>query len=104
MAVDREKLADVQMGGYWYPGTGGFIALGMAGHSPGIGLPYDPGAVQHVDLYDHPDQRAHGRLLRWKLQFQHYDRLDPLVGTADVVPRAGPQSLLMPAVPPAFVR
>jgi oligopeptide transport system substrate-binding protein len=42
MAVDREKLADVQMGGYSYPGTGGFIVPGIAGHSAGIGLPYDP--------------------------------------------------------------
>ncbi|MGB3716790.1 MAG: ABC transporter substrate-binding protein, partial [Candidatus Promineifilaceae bacterium] len=48
MAFDREKLADVQMGGYWYPGTGGFIALGVAGHSPGIGLPYDPGAARSL--------------------------------------------------------
>jgi ABC-type transport system substrate-binding protein len=48
MAVDRERMADVHMGGYWYPGTGGFIALGIAGHSPDIGLPYDPIAAQSL--------------------------------------------------------
>jgi oligopeptide transport system substrate-binding protein len=48
MAVDRDKLADVQMGGYWYPGTGGFIAPGIAGHSPGIGLPYEPEAARSL--------------------------------------------------------
>jgi oligopeptide transport system substrate-binding protein len=48
MAVDREKLADVYMGGYGYPGTGGLIALGIAGHSPGIGLPYDPDAARSL--------------------------------------------------------
>jgi len=42
MAVDREKLADEVLEGYLYPATGGFVPPGMPGHSPGIGLPYDP--------------------------------------------------------------
>jgi ABC-type transport system substrate-binding protein len=42
LATDRETLADVVLGGYEFPGTGGFVPPGMPGHSPGIGLPYDP--------------------------------------------------------------
>jgi oligopeptide transport system substrate-binding protein len=42
MAVDREKLADEILEGAEYPGIGGFILPNMPGHSPGIGLPYDP--------------------------------------------------------------
>ena len=41
-ALDPERIANVVMGGYRYPATGGFVPLGMPGHSPGIGLPYDP--------------------------------------------------------------
>jgi oligopeptide transport system substrate-binding protein len=41
-ATDRETLADVGMRGCFVPATGGFIPAGMPGHSPGIGLPYDP--------------------------------------------------------------
>jgi oligopeptide transport system substrate-binding protein len=42
MAIDRETLADVVLGGYTFPATGGFIPPGIPGHSPEIGLPYDP--------------------------------------------------------------
>jgi oligopeptide transport system substrate-binding protein len=42
LATDRETLADMVMRGYHFPATGGFIPPGMPGHSPGIGLPYDP--------------------------------------------------------------
>jgi len=41
-AIDRETLADVVLRGYESPATGGFVPPGMPGHSPGIGLPYDP--------------------------------------------------------------
>jgi oligopeptide transport system substrate-binding protein len=39
--VDRETLAEVGMRGFVSPATGGFVPLGMPGHSPGIGLPLD---------------------------------------------------------------
>jgi ABC-type oligopeptide transport system substrate-binding subunit/class 3 adenylate cyclase len=42
LATDRETLADVQMQGHVSPALGGFIPPTMPGHSPGIGLPYDP--------------------------------------------------------------
>jgi ABC-type oligopeptide transport system substrate-binding subunit/DNA-binding SARP family transcriptional activator len=42
MATDREMLADGVMQGYVSPATGGFVPPGMPGHSPEIGLPYDP--------------------------------------------------------------
>ncbi|MFC2036554.1 ABC transporter substrate-binding protein [Chloroflexota bacterium] len=42
LATDREALADVTLRGYAFPATGGFVPQGMPGHSPGIGLPYDP--------------------------------------------------------------
>jgi ABC-type oligopeptide transport system substrate-binding subunit len=42
LATDRESLADVVLRGMVFPATGGFVPLGVPGHSPGIGLPYDP--------------------------------------------------------------
>jgi ABC-type oligopeptide transport system substrate-binding subunit/class 3 adenylate cyclase len=41
LATDRETLAAV-LDHHDFPATGGFIPPGMPGHSPGIGLPYDP--------------------------------------------------------------
>jgi ABC-type oligopeptide transport system substrate-binding subunit len=42
LATDRERFANVVLGGYVFPATGGFIPPGMPGHSAGIALPYDP--------------------------------------------------------------
>jgi oligopeptide transport system substrate-binding protein len=42
MAVDRETLATTVLSGHGVPASGGFVPPGMPGHSPGIGLPYDP--------------------------------------------------------------
>jgi oligopeptide transport system substrate-binding protein len=41
-AVDRPALAREVWQGQYSPATGGFVPPGMAGHSAGIGLPYDP--------------------------------------------------------------
>ena len=46
LATDRETLASVGLGGFVFPATGGFVPPGMAGHSPGIALPYDPEAAR----------------------------------------------------------
>jgi len=48
LATDRETLAHVAGRGYRFPATGGFVPPGMAGHSPGIGLPYDPEAGRRL--------------------------------------------------------
>jgi ABC-type oligopeptide transport system substrate-binding subunit/DNA-binding SARP family transcriptional activator len=42
MAIDKEELASVILGGHSFPATGGYIPAGMPGHSPEIGLPYEP--------------------------------------------------------------
>jgi ABC-type oligopeptide transport system substrate-binding subunit/class 3 adenylate cyclase len=42
LAADRQTVSDVVLGGYAITATGGFVPPGMPGHSPGIGLPYDP--------------------------------------------------------------
>jgi oligopeptide transport system substrate-binding protein len=42
LATDKTALANVVLGGYLFPATGGFIPPGVPGHSAGIGLPYDP--------------------------------------------------------------
>jgi ABC-type oligopeptide transport system substrate-binding subunit/class 3 adenylate cyclase len=42
MTVDREKIADEVLEGFVDPATGGFVPPTIPGHSPGIGLPYDP--------------------------------------------------------------
>ena len=41
-AIDREAHAEVVRSGQHSLATGGFVPTGMPGHSPGIGLPYDP--------------------------------------------------------------
>lgn len=48
LATDRETLADVALRGYAFPATGGLVPPGMPGHSPGIGLPYDPHGARHL--------------------------------------------------------
>jgi ABC-type oligopeptide transport system substrate-binding subunit/DNA-binding SARP family transcriptional activator len=48
LATDRETLADVALRGYASPATSGFVPPGMPGHSPGIGLRYDPGAARRL--------------------------------------------------------
>ena len=48
LATDRETLADVARRGYVSPATAGFVPPGMPGHSPGIGLPYDPEGARHL--------------------------------------------------------
>jgi oligopeptide transport system substrate-binding protein len=48
MATDRKTLADVVMQGYVSPATGGFVPPGMPGHSPNIGLPYDPAQARQL--------------------------------------------------------
>jgi ABC-type oligopeptide transport system substrate-binding subunit len=42
LATDKEALAHVTLRGFAFPATGGFVPPGMPGHSPGIGLRYDP--------------------------------------------------------------
>jgi ABC-type oligopeptide transport system substrate-binding subunit/class 3 adenylate cyclase len=42
LAIDKEWLADAVWTSYYTPATGGFVPVGMPGHSKGIGLPNDP--------------------------------------------------------------
>jgi ABC-type oligopeptide transport system substrate-binding subunit len=48
LATDRETVANVVLGGYVFPATGGLIPPGMPGHSPGIALPHDPVAARQL--------------------------------------------------------
>jgi oligopeptide transport system substrate-binding protein len=48
MAIDKEMLASVIQRGSVFPATGGFIPPGLAGHSPGIGLQYDPDQAKEL--------------------------------------------------------
>lgn len=45
-SIDKEKLAYKIYDGAWTPATGGFIPPAIPGHSPGIGLPYNPSQAQ----------------------------------------------------------
>jgi oligopeptide transport system substrate-binding protein len=59
LAVDREHMNDAVVGADSTPATGGFVPVGMPGHSAGIGLPYDP--AQARDLLaqaGYPDGRG----------------------------------------------
>jgi oligopeptide transport system substrate-binding protein len=70
MAVDRETLADVVMGGYAFPATGGFVPPGMPGHSPGIALPYDPEqARQLLAEAGYPEGRGFPAI-QWSMGYQ----------------------------------
>jgi ABC-type oligopeptide transport system substrate-binding subunit len=48
LAVDRERWANVIMGSYAFPATGGLVPPGMPGHSAGIGLSYDPDRARQL--------------------------------------------------------
>jgi len=48
LATDREALAQVLFSGYHLPATGGFVPLGMPGHSAEIGLRYDPAQARQI--------------------------------------------------------
>jgi ABC-type oligopeptide transport system substrate-binding subunit len=48
LAIDKEMLAGVTLQGYVFPATGGMVPPGMPGHSPAIGLPYDPERARHL--------------------------------------------------------
>jgi ABC-type oligopeptide transport system substrate-binding subunit len=48
LATDRETLADLARRGHVSPATAGFVPPGMPGHSPGIGLPYDPEGARRL--------------------------------------------------------
>jgi ABC-type oligopeptide transport system substrate-binding subunit/class 3 adenylate cyclase len=42
MAVDKERITSEELRGFYYLAYGGFVPPGMPGHSPDIGLAYDP--------------------------------------------------------------
>jgi len=42
MATDKSQVADVALDGLYRPANGGFIPPGIPGHSPGVGIAYDP--------------------------------------------------------------
>jgi oligopeptide transport system substrate-binding protein len=46
MAIDRETLANRHTQGLDFPASGGMVPPGVAGHVPGIALPYDPEAAR----------------------------------------------------------
>ncbi|MFC2037993.1 ABC transporter substrate-binding protein, partial [Chloroflexota bacterium] len=48
LAMDRERMTDTILGADAAPATGGFIPVGMPGHSAGIGLPYDPAQARDL--------------------------------------------------------
>jgi len=48
LATDKTSLANVALGGYESPATGGFIPPGVPGHSAGIGLGYDPESARQL--------------------------------------------------------
>jgi oligopeptide transport system substrate-binding protein len=47
MATDCEALVETSLADD-FPAVGGFVPPGVPGHSPGIGLPYDPVQARHL--------------------------------------------------------
>jgi ABC-type oligopeptide transport system substrate-binding subunit/DNA-binding SARP family transcriptional activator len=59
LAADKETHVEVVRSGQFTLATGGFVPTGMPGHSPEIGLPYDPGkARQLLAAAGYPDGRG----------------------------------------------
>ncbi len=48
MAIDRARLANEVLEGFADPAIGGFVPPTIPGHSPGIGLPYDPAQARQL--------------------------------------------------------
>jgi oligopeptide transport system substrate-binding protein len=48
LAADRERLANVLQRGFFAPATGGFLGPSMPGHTPGMGLPFDPAQARRL--------------------------------------------------------
>jgi ABC-type oligopeptide transport system substrate-binding subunit/DNA-binding SARP family transcriptional activator len=48
MGVDQEALANVTLRGMYAPGTGGYVPYGMTGHSPQVGIPYQPDRAREL--------------------------------------------------------
>ncbi|MFN2243419.1 MAG: ABC transporter substrate-binding protein, partial [Anaerolineae bacterium] len=48
LAINKERMNDAVLGADSTPATGGFIPVGMPGHSAGIGLPYDPAQARDL--------------------------------------------------------
>ena len=48
LAIDKEMLSGVVQRGSVFPATGGLIPPGLPGHSPEIGLQYDPARAQEL--------------------------------------------------------
>jgi len=69
MTVDKERLAYEVLDGAMSPATGGFVPPTIPGHSPGIGLPYDPArARQLMAQAGYPDGQGFPTLeLIWHL-------------------------------------
>jgi ABC-type oligopeptide transport system substrate-binding subunit len=47
-AVDRKTIAEIVLHNSITQATGGFVPPGLPGHSPGIGLAYDPERAKHL--------------------------------------------------------
>jgi len=67
LATDREAFAGMLFQGHNIPATGGFVPPDLPGHSPGIGLPYDPVQARRLlaeagypDGHRFPVVEAHG--------------------------------------------
>jgi len=48
MALDKGFIADVLMDGVGFPAAGGFIPLGLPGHSDDIGIPFSPDRAREL--------------------------------------------------------
>jgi oligopeptide transport system substrate-binding protein len=77
MAVDRERLADEVLDGFIDRANGGFVPPTIPGHSPGIGLPYDPDQARllmaqagYLDGTDFPMQEfVHTRIFKTTVEY-----------------------------------
>jgi oligopeptide transport system substrate-binding protein len=76
-AIDREALVYEALSGADSPALGGLVPPGLAGHAPGIGLPYNPDLARRLLAEaGHPGGQGLPALRCWA----DHDRTGPLIG------------------------